>query len=120
MQNQKKKKMEHQRKRRKKEEEEGEINELLFSVMEGYSDKVIAPLSQFSPLMEEVAATVEAKGSSSRKPDRLKGAQEVTESLRKERDRREKIAESYDFLLSMVPNLFPKVIFDALCFVHAL
>ncbi|XWS14022.1 hypothetical protein CRYUN_Cryun36dG0088300 [Craigia yunnanensis] len=100
--------MEHQQKRRKKEEEESEINELLFSVMEGYSDKVIAPLSKFSPLMEEAAAIVEAKGSSSRKPGRLKEAQEVTESLRKERDRREKMAESYDLLLSMVPNLFPK------------
>ncbi|XVE82067.1 hypothetical protein DITRI_Ditri15bG0117000 [Diplodiscus trichospermus] len=101
--------MENQQKRKKK-EEESEINELLFSIMEGYSDKVVAPLSQFStPLMEEAAAVVEAKGCSSRKPGgRLKEAEEVTESLKKERDRRGKMAESYDLLLSMVPNLFPK------------
>ena len=42
----------------------------------------------------------------------------MTESLKKERDGREKMAENYDLLLSMVPNLFPKVILDALSFVH--
>ncbi|XP_022760498.1 transcription factor bHLH13-like [Durio zibethinus] len=101
--------MEHQQKRTKKEEEEREINELLYSIMDGYSDKVIAPLSQFSALMKEAAGVVEAKGSSSKKRCRPKEAnEEVTESLKKEREKRDKMAENYDLLLSMVPNLFPK------------
>ncbi|XVF38646.1 hypothetical protein REPUB_Repub20aG0120300 [Reevesia pubescens] len=59
--------------------------------------------------MEEAAAAaaiVEAKGSSSGKRARPK--EEVTEKLKKERDRREKMAENYDLLQSMVPNLLPK------------
>ncbi|XVF62657.1 hypothetical protein PTKIN_Ptkin09bG0025900 [Pterospermum kingtungense] len=95
-----------EQKRIKEEREEREINELMFSIMEGYSDKVIAPLSQFNPPLMMDATAVEAKGSSSRKRP---VAQVTDQSLKKERGRRRnKMAESYDFLLSMVPNIFPK------------
>lgn len=120
MQKQRKKererKMEDQQNWKGEEEEESEINELLCSIMEGYNDKLIPPLSQFSPSRQAAAAIVEEKGSSSRERGRAKEAKEVTESLKKERDRREKMAENYDLLQSMVPNLFPKVTFHALCF----
>ncbi|KAK6265452.1 hypothetical protein QUC31_016289 [Theobroma cacao] len=103
-----KRKMEDQQNWKGEEEEESEINELLCSIMEGYNDKLITPLSQFSPSRQAAAAIVEEKGSSSRERGRAKEAKEVTESLKKERDRREKMAENYDLLQSMVPNLFPK------------
>lgn len=92
---------------KRKEEDESEVNELLFSIMEGYSDKVIAPLSHFSPLMEEASAVVEAKDSSSRK----RPAAELVTKMNKERYMKGKMAESFDLLHSMVPNLLPKVSF---------
>ncbi|KAE8660131.1 RING finger and CHY zinc finger domain-containing protein 1 isoform 1 [Hibiscus syriacus] len=74
--------------------------------MEGYTDKVISPLSHFSPLKQE-----EDQLPSSTAAAIVGGAKDSTQSLKKERDRRFKMAESYDILLSMVPNLYPKVIF---------
>ncbi|XP_039048775.1 uncharacterized protein LOC120189609 [Hibiscus syriacus] len=71
--------------------------------MEGYTDKVISPLSHFSPLKQE-----EDQLPSSTAAAIVGGAKDSTQSLKKERDRRFKMAESYDILLSMVPNLYPK------------
>ncbi|GMI80067.1 hypothetical protein HRI_001676000 [Hibiscus trionum] len=76
-------------------QEDTEINELFFSIMEGYSDKVFSPLSQFQDLL----------------PSSTAAAKDLTQSLKKEgmeRYRRFKMAENYDLLLSMVPNLCPK------------
>ncbi len=89
-------------------EQEEEISELLLGIMEGYSDSVIPPLSQISTLHEPEIAFVE-KGSSSRKRGRPPKSASRIENIQKERDRRGKMCDSYAFLQSMVPNLFPKV-----------
>lgn len=89
-------------------EQEEEISELLLGIMEGYSDSVIPPLSQISTLHEPEIAFVE-KGSSSRKRGRPPKSASRIENIQKERDRRGKMSDSYAFLQSMVPNLFPKV-----------
>ncbi|XP_062108531.1 basic helix-loop-helix protein A-like [Humulus lupulus] len=84
-----------------KEEEEEEISKLVLGIMEGYSDSVIPPLSQFKPSsVLESAIVVAQEDSSSRKRARTKSIPE--------RDRRVKLNESYEFLESLVPGLLPK------------
>ncbi|OMO53718.1 hypothetical protein CCACVL1_28410 [Corchorus capsularis] len=77
--------------------------------MADYSDKLIPPWSQFSPLETAAAAIVDEieKGSSCRRPKEANTKKNliVTESMKKERDRRGKMAQNYDLLQSMLPTL---------------
>lgn len=70
---------------------ENEEEDLLFTTMDGYTDKLSSPLSQFSP--SSTAAAI------------VHGTTPLPiNSLNKEGDRRVKMAESYNLLLSMLPN----------------
>ncbi|KAL3505780.1 hypothetical protein ACH5RR_031162 [Cinchona calisaya] len=72
--------------------------------MEGYKDSVISPLSEFNNSMHDIV-NYEKGSSSSLKRSRIEASE--TESTRKERLRRGKMAESFSVLQSMVPSLFP-------------
>ncbi|KAA8527487.1 hypothetical protein F0562_034798 [Nyssa sinensis] len=85
---------------KQEEEEEKDISKLILSIMEGYSDSIIPPLSEFSPIRK---TTIDEKSSSSSKL-----TANGTEYIMKERDRREKMTQMFSVLQSMVPNLFPK------------
>ncbi|KAK8671092.1 hypothetical protein V6N13_037700 [Hibiscus sabdariffa] len=92
-------------------EHDTELNDLFFSIMEGYTDNVISPLSHFSPLKQEEEEEEEEELPSSSAAAIVGGAKDLAQSMKKEgleRYRRFKMAESYDLLLSMVPNLCPK------------
>ncbi|KAL5541797.1 hypothetical protein UlMin_009507 [Ulmus minor] len=89
----------------KQEKPEEEISNLFFSIMEGYSDSIIPPLSRFKPFLEQ--PIVADNDSTSRK--RAKRAKDDrTEFLEKEKDRRLKMNESFALLESLVPGLLPK------------
>ncbi|KAL7210381.1 hypothetical protein ACSBR1_031855 [Camellia fascicularis] len=89
--------------KREEEEEEKRISRLLLSTMEGYSDSVIPPLTELSPVC---GTAIDEKGSSSRKRGRAKATE--IENIQKERKRREKMTEKFSVLQSIVPNLLPK------------
>ena len=97
------------------EEEEEEISKLVLGIMEGYSDSVIPPLSQFNPLFESSIVVAQEDISSSRKGTRTKPSSSAAaqgaraEYSNKEKDRRVKMNESFAILESLVPNLAPKV-----------
>lgn len=109
-----------------KEEDEDEIRNLFEGIMEGYADSVIPPLSDFphpSLLLHGPAITCninEIPGPSSSEINhrkRLASSSGFHEAgnLEKERNRRDKMAEMYSVLQSMVvPNLLPKVTREAI------
>nr|POF00313.1 hypothetical protein CFP56_33946 [Quercus suber] len=88
-------------------EKEEEISNFLLDIMKDYSDSVIPSLSQISTLHEPEIGCVE-KGSTSRKRGRPPKGTARSESVQKERDRRVKMSQSYDYLQLHVPDLFPK------------
>lgn len=93
------------------EEEEQEIGKLFMGLMEGYKDSVIPDLSELESLggMENC----EKGSSSSGKRARIEALE--NEFLQKERIRRDKMAENFPLLQSMVPSLVsnPKVWFNS-------
>lgn len=89
-------------------EKEEEIGNFLLDIMKDYSDSVIPPLSQMSTLHEPEIVCAE-KGSSSRKRGRPPKGTARSETVQKERDRRLKMSQNYDYLQLNVPDLFPKV-----------
>lgn len=93
------------------EEEEEEIGKLFMGLMEGYKDSVIPDLSEFESLggMENC----EKGSSSSGKRARIEALENGF--LQKERIRRDKMAETFPLLQSMVPSVVsnPKVWFNS-------
>ncbi|KAL6581876.1 hypothetical protein OROMI_005890 [Orobanche minor] len=83
--------------------EEDEIKRLLLSIMEGYKDTVIPPLSYFSSNFPGIFNTDEMGSSSSRKIQKNQAS--WAESLMRERKRREQVSVKYSVLQSMVPTL---------------
>lgn len=81
--------------------------------MEKYRDSVIPPLTDLVlPARLGISNAIEMD-SSSRNRGKIPAAAASnygdTESIQKERTRREKMAENYSLLQSIVPNLLPKV-----------
>ncbi|KAK3011416.1 hypothetical protein RJ639_010904 [Escallonia herrerae] len=77
---------------------------MFLGIMEGYKDSVIPSLTDFVPPAGGGGTGVKVeKGSSSRKGNRGRGGEK--DYLQRERDRRDKMAEKFCLLQSMVPNL---------------
>lgn len=92
-------------------EEEKEIGKLFMGLMEGYKDSVIPDLSELESLGG--MQNCEKGSSSSGKRARIEALE--NEFLQKERIRRDKMAENFPLLQSMVPSLVsnPKVWFNS-------
>ncbi|KAL5852480.1 hypothetical protein ACOSQ3_007598 [Xanthoceras sorbifolium] len=94
-----------QKNKEEEEEEDKEINNLLLTLMEDYSDSVIPPLSDLSHLHEDI----ENKSLSSRKRCRDGDyKEEMIQIVKIQKDRRDIMKENFNVLQTMVPNLFPK------------
>lgn len=93
------------------EEEEEEIGKLFMGLMEGYKDSVIPDLSEFESLGGMKNCEKGSSGSGKRARIEALG----NEFLQKERIRRDKMAENFSLLHSMVPSLVsnPKVWFNS-------
>ncbi|KAK3039013.1 hypothetical protein RJ639_027498 [Escallonia herrerae] len=93
---------------------EEDINRLFLGIMEGYKDSAIPPLTDFVPPAGGggMGVSVE-KGSSSKRGNRGRGGGEK-DYLQRERDRRDKMAEKFRVLQSMVPNLYHKATREAI------
>ncbi|GMN46508.1 hypothetical protein TIFTF001_015691 [Ficus carica] len=97
---------------KEEEEEEKEISKLVLGLMEGYSDSVIPPLSQFQFQFQfQPWKTTPEEDSTSRRKREIRpkpGKEDTAECVGRERDRRLMMNESFALLESIVPGLSPK------------
>ncbi|KAI9196226.1 hypothetical protein LWI28_022085 [Acer negundo] len=109
----------------KKEEEEAEdmeINNLLLSLMESYSDYVILPFPDLSlPLHQEAAAgrpAIENKSSSSSRKRCSRDHGDYKEEMvqinviKSQKEKRDQMKDNFMILQTMLPNLMPENVID--------
>ncbi|KAK3189799.1 hypothetical protein Dsin_029360 [Dipteronia sinensis] len=105
-------------KQKNKEEEDKEINNLLLSLMQGYSDSAIPPFSDLSlPLHQEADAgrpAIENKSSSSSRKRCSRDHGDYKEEMvqinviKSQKEKTDQMKDNFMTLQTMLPNLMPK------------